>query len=112
MPIPGADAMNTIPEEKRNHLALVAVLTLGALAALWFGPLKSQRESLRALAAARAAAAEKLQQANRAIEAAGQVETQFREARSRLDQVEQSMAAGDLYAWAIGTVRDFRTSYK
>src|SRR6266478_5385724 len=97
--------------DDRNNarlFALIALLTLLGVAVVWFGWLRSQREALRALTAEQPLAKLKLQQAELAYEVAEQVKAQLWESEGRLDKVEEGMAAGDLYDWAINTIREFK----
>jgi Tfp pilus assembly protein PilO len=104
--------MKATNNQKRNQFILVALVTLGIIAGLWLGLIKSQQSNLRELAAARTAAAQRLQQAKQAIQISDQVDSQFCEAKKRLDKIEETMATGDLYSWAINTIRQFKLPYK
>ena len=104
--------MKAANTQKRNQFILIALLTIGAVAGLWMVVIRAQQQNLRDLAADRATATQKLQQAKRAIEMTDQVEGQFCEAKKRLDKIEETMATGDLYSWAINTIRQFKLSYK
>src|SRR5438270_11312734 len=105
MPVPGEDPMNSLSKEKRNQLVLIALMTCGVLAALWFGLIRFQQQSLSQLAQSKISAQQKLEQVKQAIESADQIEVQLGEAGQRLAKVESSMASGDLYAWTINTIR-------
>jgi len=104
--------MKNISKEKRNQLVLVIMATGGVLVGLWLGLISSQQESLRALADNKAAAQRKLQQVKQSIEMADAIESQLDEAGKRLAKVEAGMASGDLYSWAINTIRQFKLPYK
>jgi hypothetical protein len=112
MPVSGEDAMNSLSKEKRNQLILVIIATGGVLAALWFGLIRFQQQQLDTLAQSRHIAEQKLDQVKQAIETADQVETMLGEASQRLGKIETSMASGDLYAWTINTLRQFKLGYK
>jgi Tfp pilus assembly protein PilO len=101
-----------IAKEKRNQLVLVVLATAVAVAGLWWGLINSQHERLRNLAAKRTAANLKLKDVKRAIETAEQTEAQLCEARKRLEKLEDTMASGDLYSWAINTIRQFKLPYR
>ncbi len=104
--------MKAVNTQKRDQFILVALVTVGTVSGLWFGLIRSQQQNLRNLATERAAAAQKLQQAKHAIELSDQVEGQYCEAKKRLDKIEETMATGDLYSWAINTIRQFKLPYK
>jgi hypothetical protein len=103
--------MKNLSKEKRTQLVLAVLLTGGLLGGLWFGLIRYQQQSLDSLAQNRIAAEQKLQQVKQAIETADLVETQLAEAGQRLSKIESSMAAGDLYAWTINTLRQFKLGY-
>jgi Tfp pilus assembly protein PilO len=112
MPIPGEDSMNKLSKEKRNQLVLVVLVTGGLLAGLWLGLIRYQQQSLGVLAQSKIASEQKLEQVKEAIESADQIESQLAEARQRLSKIEATMASGDLYAWAINTLRQFKLGYR
>jgi Tfp pilus assembly protein PilO len=104
--------MKNLSKEKRSQLVLVVLATAGVLAGLYLGLISSQQDSLRALAENRIAAEHKLQQVKQTIEMAEAIEGQVEQAGKRLAQVEAGMATGDLYSWAINTIRQFKLPYK
>ncbi|HWH71699.1 MAG TPA: hypothetical protein VNT26_20160 [Candidatus Sulfotelmatobacter sp.] len=104
--------MNKLSKEKRQQLVLVIMLIIGALAGLWFGLISSQNESVRKMADRKDNARRKLLLVKQTIENADQVEAQLGEASKRLTKLESGMASGDLYFWAINTIRQFKLSYK
>src|SRR6266853_2917941 len=99
--------MKKLSKEKRNQLVLVVMATAGVLAGLWLGLISSQQQSLHTLAENKLSAQRKLEQVKQIIENAEVIETQFQDASKRLTVVEASMASGDLYSWAINTIRQF-----
>jgi Tfp pilus assembly protein PilO len=76
--------MNTLSKDKRNQLVLVVLATAGVLAGLWFGLIRTQQQSLEALAQRKTKAEQKLQQVKQAIEMADVVEGQLEEGGKRL----------------------------
>ena len=104
--------MKNMTKDKRNQLILAALI-IAVLAGGWFMVVyKSQTQSLDTMRSKRDAAVKKLQEAKLAIKTADQVETQLCDVKKRLEQVEETMATGDLYSWAINTVRQFKLGYK
>ena len=101
-----------ISKEKKQHLVLIGLITAGVVSALWLGLLSVQKKSLRELGERKARADQKLQEMKHAVETADQVETQLCEVKKHLDKLEDSMASGDLYSWAINHVRTFKLPYK
>jgi len=112
MPVSGEDAMKKLSKERRQQLILTCLLTALAVAGLWFGVIRAQQRSLQTTASKTEAAREKLRQVKAAIASADETEQKLAEARKQLDQEEESMASGDLYAWAITTLRTFKLGYK
>jgi hypothetical protein len=112
MPLSGENTMNQLSKEKRKQLALVLLLTSGALVGLWFGLINAQHKSLAALAESGKAAERKLQQVKQTVENAELMEAQLTEASNQLARAETTMASGDLYSWAINTIRQFKLAYR
>jgi hypothetical protein len=112
MPVAGENAMKSLSKEKRDQIILAVLLTCGLLAGLWFGLIRFQEQHLVELAKNKHGAQARLEQVRQAIEAADLVETQLAEASQRLGKVESTMASGDLYAWTINTIRQFKPGYK
>ncbi len=104
--------MNKISPEKRKQLVLACLLLVGVLAGLFYGVLRPQYRTWQALAGKRDAARQKLDQFKHAIDTADQVEAEVAELGQRLGAIEEDMATGDLYSWAIDTIRKFRLGYK
>lgn len=112
MQIPGEDAMKNMPKDKRNNLILVALICAVMVGGWYMVVYKSQTQSLQTMRTKRDAARKKLEEVKLAIKTADEVETQLCDVKKRLEQVEDTMASGDLYAWAINTVRQFKLGYK
>ncbi len=104
--------MNRLSRQKKQALALIVALTIGGLAGVWFGLVNAQRNSLRALGDKTAAAQRKLQLVLRTIETSDRIQAGLEDSGKRLENIESGMAAGDLYSWAIETIRQFKASYK
>ena len=104
--------MKKLSKEKRNQLILVMLATAGVVAGLWLGLITSQQQGLHSLADGKVTTERKLQQVKQTIENAEAIETQLAEASKRLSRIESGMASGDLYSWAINTIRQFKLQYK
>jgi hypothetical protein len=104
--------MNKLPTEKRNQLILVAGLTLLVLAGLWTVLIAPLRQRVRNTAGRKAAIARNLDQVSRAIKNADRVAAELAEARVALAELEARMGSGDLYSWAIDTLRQFKLSHR
>lgn len=104
--------MKSLSKEKRNQLILAILMTSCVVAGLWFGLIRFQQQKLDQLAQNTRTAEQKLEQVKLAIETADIVEQRVGEASKRLASVEVSMASGDIYAWTINTLRQFKLGYK
>lgn len=103
--------MKKLTKEKRNHLIIVLVVTLGVLAGLGFGLIKAQYQSLRKLAVAKETAAIDLFKMETSIKSKAKAEADLAEARKELANVENGMASGDIFSWMSKTIRTFRADY-
>lgn len=101
-----------LPKEKRQHLILVVLGTLVILGGLGFGLIKHQYENLGILANKQVAAQQNLKKIEEAIKHASQIETDLTTASQTLASREDGMATGDLYLWAINTLKKFKLPYK
>jgi hypothetical protein len=104
--------MNPLTKDKRNQLILVAGLALLVLAGLWAGLIAPLRQKVHAIAGRKAALARKLDQVTLAIKNADRVAGELAEARAVLARLEAHMGCGDLYSWAINTLREFKLPYR
>jgi len=104
--------MKNYSKEKQKQLVLTILVTGMVLCGLWFGLIRLQKQSLRNLGERRTAAAHQLEKVKQAIANADQLEAELAEAERQVTKLEEGMATGDLYAWAINTVRQFKLPYK
>jgi hypothetical protein len=114
MPLSGEDPMNLrkLPKEKRNLLVVVILAAVIAVAGLYFGLIRRQYESLGRLAQQKVAADRKLKAVVAAIHQSDRIKTDLEDARNMLVQSEADVAAGDLYAWVINALRQFKAPYR
>jgi hypothetical protein len=104
--------MNKLPKEKRSQLILIAALTLLVLGALWAALIGPLRQNLSGLAGRKAEVARKLDQVSLAIKNTDRVAAELSAARAALAELEVRMGSGDLYSWAINTLREFKLPYR
>ena len=104
--------LRKLPREKRNNLVLVALVTLGAVAGLYFGLIRRQHESLHQLGDKKAKAAQKLKVVLDAIRQTDRIKTEMEQAKETLTAAESDIASGDLYSWVINSLRQFKAPYK
>jgi len=101
-----------LPNDKRNKLIVVALLTVVALGALGFGLIQWQRGSLRSVADKREVAEKKLARVKDGINHADRIEAEFNAENKELAEQEEAMASGgDLYSWMVNLLRRFKLSY-
>jgi len=103
--------MNRLSKEKKNQLVLVGIVFAIVLVGLWFGLISVLQKKAAQIAKDRDAAEQKLTLVRNSIANAGALEAQVGEAAARLAKLETSMASGDLYSWAINTLRQFKQPY-
>ncbi len=104
--------MKNLSKEKRNQLLLVVLLTLATLAGLWFGLINFQKQALQSIAERKETADRELKRRKQAIENADRIEAELAESGKTLAKLEEGMASGDLYFWAINTIRQFKLAHK
>ena len=103
--------MKHLPKEKKQQLLLVIIGTVGALVGLWFGLINWQQGRIAKLASQRDAARTKLNGMTETMDHADQIQKDLENETSKLQDAEQQMASGDLYAWIINTVRNFKSGH-
>lgn len=103
--------MNKIRAEKKKQLLMVLVGMGAILAGIWFFLIAAQQDKLQALAARRVGLVKKNDQMQTTLKSAQRVEAELTEGGTRLAKLETSMATGDLYSWAINTIKQFKTPY-
>ena len=101
-----------LPKEKRNHLILVVLATMIAVAGLYVGLIRRQNENLARLAQQKEAAGRKLKLVIGTIHQSDPIKAELDDVRNRLTQSETDVASGDLYAWVINSLRQFKAAYK
>ena len=93
--------MARLSKEKRERLILVIILTIAISVGLWYGIITARKERLAETKAAIRAAIDKLEKARNLVKQTGKAEAQVAEAVKKLKVIEDSMASGDYYTWAI-----------
>ena len=104
--------LGKLPKEKRNQLVLIVVCGLVTIAGLGFGLIRPQYQHLALQAEKKASTEKELQQIRDSIKNAGRQEEELAEARKALADAESDTASGDLYSWAINTLRRFKAGYR
>jgi Tfp pilus assembly protein PilO len=104
--------MKSLSKEKQQQLILAILITLAAISGLALLVIKPQYRRRDELAAQQREAENKLHQVKLAIAGADQVEVQLADCKKNLQSIEENMASGDLYSWAINTIRQFKLEYR
>lgn len=104
--------MSRIPKQKRTQFILVAVLTLGFVAVLWYSLIQYQQDNLRKLEAQRKSAQDKFAQIQQTISDSKQIEADLLSVSNRLAVHEDDMASGDLYSSMFNIIRTFKLPYR
>ncbi|MBM3845480.1 MAG: hypothetical protein FJ405_04220 [Verrucomicrobia bacterium] len=104
--------MNKLTKDKRSKLTLVVVSTVIVIAAIWFTLIEGQNAAIRKLEARNAEELQKLESGVRTVDAKASIEKRLGVAIKNLEEIEKSMAKGDLYDWIIKTMKHFRAPYR
>jgi hypothetical protein len=100
-----------LSKEKRNQLIAVVLGTLVVLAGLYFGLINYQEQNLHRLAEKKVAVEKGRRHVLDAIKNARQIEIDLADAKAALAEGETDIASGDLYAWVINWLRQFKASH-
>jgi hypothetical protein len=101
-----------LSKEKRQHLILVMLGTVAVLATLGYFLIKGGYDKIGALRQKSKATEEKLDQMQKSVQRAKEIEVAYQKALDELTEREAGMAAGDLYSWMQGSLRRFQRGYK
>lgn len=104
--------MKALSKEQRNRLWLVAAASVVVLAAIWFGLVGSLSNQLAGQKKQIKEQEDKLANAQRLVREKNNIEQSLLSADAKLKAIEQTMAAGDMYAWIIQTITRFRADYR
>jgi Tfp pilus assembly protein PilO len=102
--------MKNLPKEKRDRIILIAVGTLAVLAGLYLGVITAQKKGIANLAKKQFEEENRIQNAQRLVNATTDIKDKLEVTRNRLQVIETSMASGDMYSWLIQTVNSFKES--
>lgn len=103
--------MKKLPKDKRDKIILIGMGTAVAVASLWMWVITSQHKTLDALDTLRNTQLAKVENAERIARTVSDIEKRMSEASGRLKVVEKDMASGDMYAWVIATINQFKEGY-
>ncbi|MCU0786738.1 MAG: hypothetical protein MUC91_00870 [Verrucomicrobia bacterium] len=103
--------MKYLSKQKKQHLLLVSLGTAGIVAGMWFGLISWQQDRIAKLTAERDATMLKLKGMKDTFGRSAEITRKLEQETQRLATAEELMASGDLYAWIINTVRNFKTKH-
>ena len=101
-----------LSKEKRKHLFGVVAGTVAVVATLCYFLIQGGYERLSRIDQKKIDAQAKLEQMEKTVARAKEVETAYNEAQAALEAKEAGMASGDIYSWMHGTIRRFQRTYK
>ena len=102
---------NKLSKEKKSHLILVALLTVGAIGGIWYGLITTQNDKLAAIAKKIEDTNGQLAKMAQVVKEASQVDLALKDASLKLSEIESSIPAssGDLYSWVVNSLKQFNT---
>jgi len=103
--------MARLSKEKRDRLILVIILASAITLGLWYGIISTRKQKLEATKASTRAAFERLEKAKNLLKQSDKAESQLADALNKLTEVEESMASGDYYTWAILLLEQARAGH-
>ena len=99
--------MKNFPKDKRDRLLLTGVITVVAVAAIYYLLVRTQQSSVDALSKKIADEKAKVSSAERLVAATADLKKNLVLDTKTLASIEEGMASGDMYAWVIQTVGRF-----
>ena len=103
--------MNRLPTDKRDKIILLAAGTVAVMVGLWFLLISPLRVRLAALEKEAEDSRHQVSRGQSMLAATQQVVAELQSASNRLAMAEGAMGSGDLYAWMIQTLNQFKTTY-
>lgn len=100
-----------LPKEKKSHLILVALLTAGAIAGIWFGLVSTRQDRIAEIAKKIQDTRDQIQKMQQVVKDAAKVELALQEASRKLGEIENSIpsSSGDLYSWVVNALKQFNS---
>jgi Tfp pilus assembly protein PilO len=104
--------MKRLPPAKRHQLIGVILATVALICLVYFVLIHPQNEKNDALAVNIKTETDRLAQYEKAIQQMNDTSNTLAAANLQLAHAEEDVAAGDLYAWTIDTMRRYKTGYR
>ena len=96
--------MSNISKEKKSQIVAVCLGTTAICAGIWFGLVEGLNERLKFIEKRRSEMAEKLKKADRLTKNSVVLHEELVTKRPLVNEIEEAMASGDMYAWIIGVM--------
>jgi hypothetical protein len=114
MPLSGKNPLTMkLTNDKRNKILVVAMVTVAAIGGLWFEMIGSLQGRLAETTKKTDATRQQILDMERVVHDAESVKTNLLAVTQKMDEVENGMASGDLYAWIISAIKRFNVpAYK
>jgi hypothetical protein len=103
--------MNKLSKDKRNQLILIALGTVGVIAALYFLVISGQQAEIKRIDGSIDSTAKDIEKMQQVKKSADKIEAQLAESQSRLAGTENTMPSGDWYLWVNSTLRKFNDTH-
>jgi Tfp pilus assembly protein PilO len=100
--------MKHLPKAKRDRLILVAVGTLAVIVGLYWGVVRTQRQTLVALAEKHTEEEIRVGNAQRLANSTTELQANLEVVKEKLKGIESTMPSGDMYSWIILTINSFK----
>ena len=102
--------MNKISKEKKQQIALVIIGAGIVIAILWMLVVKLQSEKLVGVKKKAVEMQEKVRKAESLLKKSAEIEAALNTEAKTLEDIENTMASGDIYLWLINTFNHFNDS--
>lgn len=100
--------MKHLPKEKRDRLILVVLGTLASIAALYWGVVRVQSQTLVTLAVKHNDEEIRVSNAQRLANSTAELHANLEVVKEKLRVIESTMPSGDMYSWIILTINSFK----
>ena len=99
--------MNKLSKDKRNQLILVAMVTAGIIAGLWFYVIAGQKQTIAEISQKLQDTQSQIDRVQTVVTGTAQVEAGLKIASERLYIIENGMPSGDLFSWMVRAIKTF-----
>jgi hypothetical protein len=104
--------MKNLPKEKRDRIVLIALGALTIVVGLYYSLIGPQGKRLGEAARKKIEQEDRIASAERLVHSTPQVEKNLEQVTENLRAIENTMATGDMYSWAIQTINGFKENYE